>query len=111
MEFKKYETLDDIGFIGNPRHKYSEEDEKFFSAFFRTLRNKRSEWLKEPTREEMKQFAQNFYKSYKREQKANRKVAKNTGASVATLRSKNSITTADLKESSLYLPASIVRNS
>jgi hypothetical protein len=47
------EDLDDIGFVGNPNHEYSEEDEKFFSAFFQTLRAKRKEWSKEPSREEM----------------------------------------------------------
>jgi len=57
-------ALDEIGFIGNPSHKYSEKDEYFFSAFFQALRKFRKEQQREITAEEIQQLGRDLEFSY-----------------------------------------------
>jgi hypothetical protein len=72
-QLKEYEALDDIGFIGNPRHKHTEKEAKIVGAFFRTLRAKRIEWLIEPTNEEVQQIMKDVENAYRRGQRAKHK--------------------------------------
>ena len=60
-------ALDEIGFIGNPSHKYSEKDEYLFSAFFQAVRQFRKEHRREITAEEIQQLAKRLEYSYNEE--------------------------------------------
>jgi len=60
-------ALDEIGFIGNPSHKYSEKDEYIFSAFFQAVRQFRKEHQREITPEEIQQLAKDLEYSYNEE--------------------------------------------
>jgi len=60
-------ALDEIGFIGNPSHKYSEKDEYLFSAFFQAIRQFRKEHRREITAEEIQQIAKILEYSYNEE--------------------------------------------
>jgi len=60
-------ALDEIGFIGNPNHKYSEKDEYLFSAFFQALRKFRKEHQREITTKEIQQLAKDLEYSYNKE--------------------------------------------
>lgn len=53
---EEIKTLDDIGFIGNPRCKYTETDAKMMGDYFRQLRSFRKELLREPTEIEHRQI-------------------------------------------------------
>jgi len=80
MEFKdsfreKMLALDEIGFIGNPKRKYSEKDEYLFSAFFQALRKFRKEHKREITSEEIYQLGKDLEYSY------NTKVRRHTAKS------------------------------
>jgi len=57
-------ALDEIGFIGNPSHRYSEKDEYLFSAFFRALKEFRKEHQREITTEEIRQLGKDLEYSY-----------------------------------------------
>ena len=57
-------ALDEIGFIGNPNHKYSKKDEYLFSAFFQALRKFRKEYQREITTEEVQQLGKDLEYSY-----------------------------------------------
>jgi hypothetical protein len=57
-------ALDEIGFIGNPSHKYSEKDEYLFSAFFQELRKFRKKHQSEITTEEIQQLSKKLEYSY-----------------------------------------------
>jgi len=72
MEFtdnfrEKMIALDEIGFIGNPSHKYSEKDEYLFSAFFQALKKFRNEHQREITTEEVQQLGRDLEYSYNTE--------------------------------------------
>ena len=60
-------ALDEIGFIGNPSHKYSEKDEYIYSAFFQAVRQFRKEHQREITTEEIQQLAKNLEYIYNEE--------------------------------------------
>ena len=60
-------ALDEIGFIGNPSHKYSEKDEYLFSAFFQALRKFRKEHKREITTEEIQQLGRELEFLYYKE--------------------------------------------
>ena len=60
-------ALDEMGFIGNPNHKYSEKDGYLFSAFFQALRKFRKEHQREITTEEIQQLAKDLEYSYNKE--------------------------------------------
>jgi hypothetical protein len=49
-------ALDEIGFVGNPSHKYSKKDEYLFSSLFQTLRRFRKEHQREMTVSEIQQL-------------------------------------------------------
>ena len=57
-------ALDEIGFIGNPSHKYSEKDEYLFSAFFQALRKFRTEYQREITEKEILQLGKELEYKY-----------------------------------------------
>ena len=57
-------ALDEIGFIGNPSHRYSEKDEYLFSAFFQALKKFREEHQREITTEEIQQLGKDLEYSY-----------------------------------------------
>jgi len=50
-------ALDEVGFIGNPSHQYSEKEEYIYSAFFQAVRQFRKEHQREITTEEIQQLA------------------------------------------------------
>jgi len=60
-------ALDEIGFIGNPSHEYSEKDEYIFNAFFQALRKFRKEHQREITTEEIQQLGKDLKYSYNEE--------------------------------------------
>jgi hypothetical protein len=62
-QLKRYEILDDIGFIGDPSRKYTTEDAKLTSAFIQALKIKRLE--KDLTQKEVELFANEFNHAYR----------------------------------------------
>ena len=53
---QKMIALDEIGFIGNPNHKYSKQDEYLCGVFFQTVRKFRKEHQREMTAKEIQQL-------------------------------------------------------
>ena len=64
---EEIKTLDDIGFIGNPRCKYTETDAKMMGDYFRQLRSFRKELLREPTEIEHRQIIKSVQNAYSQE--------------------------------------------
>ncbi|MDR0547143.1 MAG: hypothetical protein LBG77_06125 [Dysgonamonadaceae bacterium] len=72
---KKMRELDEIGFIGNPRHKYNEKDRFIFSGAFQASRAFRKEHLRDMTPEETLQLGKDLERAYNREVRQKRKAA------------------------------------
>jgi len=64
---QKMIALDEIGFIGNPSHRYSEKDEYLFSVFFQTLKKFRKEQQREMTTKEIQQLCKDLEYIYNKE--------------------------------------------
>jgi len=79
IDYQNIKTLDDIGFIGNPRCRRTERKETIFNAAFSAVRARRKELGRELTEMETKQIFRNCENAWRRkkyaEQKATRKVS------------------------------------
>jgi len=81
IDYQNIKTLDDIGFIGNPRCRRTERKETIFNAAFTVAHAKRKELGRELTEMETKQIFRSCENAWRRKKYAEQKASRKVGGS------------------------------